>query len=485
MKIWVNHKALPLFFIFLLIGLTSCDSFKKLQDPNKPTSSTNKETEGELDEIQGKRVYNPETGNYEVVTDVTGDLDTINWSEPAPTEVIPPITSDATQNGESAVFDEDTEKLYSYNVVLALPFLADKYDAVENKIDRRSVPALNFYEGAKMAFDVLSGEGVNLEVSVLDTRASEGSTIQLTNNYEAQTAHLIIGTFRNSTGRAMAGFAKKNKTPFVSPIYPHQNLTDDNPFFIQLNPSAKTHAEAIMNHAKAKFQPDQIVVFGRNNSQEQELMQYYLDAHFAMEGGSANADSIQFVTIDEATMPIDDFDFEPYMDELSTTAFIIASSSQSFVYAMLRNIDLKKEDNSVVVYGQPRWKDFTQIGYQLYETMNVHITSDAYLNPDDFNVQSFKEGFYNKFGMPPTTEAFKGYDTVLFFGRMLQEFGTGFKGKLDQNAKDGLHTRFDIQRAVTGPLESVEGADLNKFDQFMNKHLNILEFTGYQFRKAD
>ncbi len=487
MKIWVNHKALPFLFIFLLIGFTSCDSFKKLQDPNKPTSPTNKDAEkdSELDEIQGKRVYNPETGNYEVVTDVTGDLDTINWSEATPEEIIvPPITSDATQNGEGTVFDENTEKLNSYNLVLALPFLADKYDAAENKIDRRSVPALNFYEGAKMAFDVLSGEGVNLEVSVLDTRASEGSTIQLTNSYEAQTAHLIIGTFRNSTGRAMAGFAKKNSTPFVSPIYPHQNLTADNPFFIQLNPSEKTHAEAIMQHAKARFQPDQIVIFGRNNSQEQRLMQYYLQAHYAMEG-STMVDSIEFVTIDEETMPVDDFDFAPYMNELSTTAFIIASSSQSFVYSMLRNLDLKKEDNSIVVYGQPRWKDFTQIGYQLYETMNVHITSDAYLNPDDFDVQSFKEGFYNKFGMPPTTEAFKGYDTVLFFGRMLHEFGTGFKSKLDQNAKDGLHTRFDIQRAVTGDLQSVEGPDLNKFDQFMNKHLNILEFTGYQFRKAD
>ena len=482
MKIWGNHKALPLFFIFLLIGLSSCDSLKKVQEPTKPTTSTNEEEE--LDEIQGKRVYNPETGDYEVVTDVTGELDTIVWTEPALEEVVPPITSDATQNGGEAVFDEETELLFSYNLVLALPFLADRYNAADNKIDRRSIPALNFYEGAKMAFDVLSGEGVNLEVSVLDTRASEGSTIQLTNNYEAQTAHLIIGTFRNSTARAMAEFAKNNSTPFVSPIFPHQNLTNDNPFFIQLNPSAKTHAEAIMGHAKNKFQPDQIVVFGRNIEQEQELMQYYLDAHFAIEG-STNVDTIQLVTIDKDTMSIDDFDFEPYMNELSSTAFIIASSNQSFVYAMLRNLDLKKEDHSIVVYGQPRWKNFTQIGYQYYETMNVHITSDAYLNPDNFDVQSFKEGFYNKFGMPPTTEAFKGYDTALFFGRMLKEFGTGFKGKLDQNAKDGLHTRFDIQRAVTGPLESVEGADLNRFDQFMNKHLNILEFTGYQFRKAD
>lgn len=487
MKSWVNKKSFPLLLLVLLVGFTSCDSFKKIQKPTKPNTETgNKDDDDtELDEIQGKRVFNPETGDYEVVTDVTGDLDTIQWKE-APEEItVPPITSDATQNGGSPNYDENTEYLETYNLVLALPFLADKYDPVENKIDRRSIPALNFYEGAKMAFDVLSGEGINLNVNVVDTRASEGSTIQLTNNYEVQTAHLVLGTFRNSTAKAMAGFAKKNKTTFVSPFYPHQNLTQDNEYFIQLNPSEKTHAEAIMSHVKEKFQPNQIVIFGRNDPKERQLMDYYLQAHYAIEG-STDVDSIQMVIIDDENPSLDNTDFEPYMDELSTTAFIIASSSQSAVYAMLRKMDLVKDNKSIVVYGQPRWQNFTQIGYEIYESLNVHISSESYLNPDDFDIQSFKEGFYNKYGMPPTAEAFKGYDSVLYFGRMMNEHGTGFRNKLDQNAKDGLHTRYNIQRVITTtPVGGLEGENLNRFDQYMNKYLNILEFSGYQFRKAD
>jgi len=482
MRSWTNNKLFPLLFLLFLGIFTSCDSFKKIQSPDKTTNGADKDGNDELDEIQGKRVFNPETGEYEVVTDVTGTLDTIAWKD-APEEVtIPPISSPATQ-GE--IVDENTDLLNSYNMVIALPFLADKYDAVEDKIDRRSVPALNFYEGAKMAFDDLAGEGVNLDISVLDTRAQEGTTIQLTNNnYELQNAHLVIGSFRNSTARALASFAKNNEKTFVSPFYPHQNLTIDNPYFIQLNPSEKTHAEAVMQHVKNKFQPSNIVVFARNDPQEIRLMNYYLDAHYAIEG-STIADSIKLVIIDDESPSLENTDFEPYMDEINTTAFIIASSSQSFVYAMLRNIDLEKEDRSIVVYGQPRWKDFTQISYQYYETMNVHISSETYLNPDDDNIQAFKENFYNKFGMPPTTEAFKGYDTVLYFGRMLKEFGTGFKHKLDVNPANGLHTRFDIQRTVTQPKGGLEGDALNKFDQYMNKHLNILEFSGYQFRKAD
>lgn len=482
MRSWTNNKLFPLLILLFLVSFTACDSFKKIQSPDKTTTGGNKDGNDELDEIQGKRVFNPETGEYEVVTDVTGTLDTIAWKD-APTEVtIPPISSPTTQ-GE--IVDENTDLLSTYNMVLALPFLADKYNAAEDKIDRRSVPALNFYEGAKMAFDVLAGEGVNLDVSVLDTRAQEGTTIQLTNNnYELQNAHLVIGSFRNSTARAFAAFAKKNEKTFVSPIYPHQNLTTDNPYFIQLNPSEKAHAEAVMQHVKNKFKPENIVVFARSDAQEIRLMNYYLDAHYAIEG-STMADSIKLVIIDDESPSLENTDFEPYMDDINTTAFIIASSSQSFVYAMLRNIDLEKEDRSIVVYGQPRWKDFTQISYQFYETMNVHISSESYLNPDDDTIQDFRVNFYNKYGLPPTTEAFKGYDSVLYFGRMLKEFGTGFKNKLDVNPQDGLHTRFDIQRTVTQPRGGAEGDALNQFDQYMNKHLNILEFSEYQFRKAD
>ncbi|MEM6317673.1 MAG: ABC transporter substrate-binding protein [Bacteroidota bacterium] len=465
-------SLLFIFGIAFLMLFTACDSLKKVPQPDKP-----KEENEELEEIQGKRVFNPETGTYEVVTDVTGDLDTIQWI-PAGEEVAPPITSEATGRAE-----ENTTFLDNYKMVLALPFLADKYNAAEDRIDRRSIPALNFYEGAKMALDVLSGEGANLEISVLDTRASQGTVMQLTNNFDLETANLVIGTFRNSTARAMAEFAKRREIPFVSPYFPHQNLVTDNEFFIQINPSERTHAEAIMKHAKERFRPNQIVIFGRNDPQEREIMQFYSDAHFAIEGGTF-ADSIRMVYLDDDVAALDQLKFDEYMDEINTTAFIIASSSQSFVYAMLRNIDLEKEDRSVVVYGQPRWKDFTQISYELYETMNVHISSEYYLNPNDVAIQTFKENFYNKYGMPPTVEAFKGYDTALYFGRLMQEYGTGFRYKLDQSPKNALHTQFDIQRTVTRP-RSVEGEALDRFDQFMNKHLNILEFSGYQFRKAD
>lgn len=175
-----------IFLLILFVCTTACDPLKKVQ-----TTTGNNQQE-ELDEIEGKRVYNQETGQYEVVTDVTGEMESVNWEEE--TNTAPPISSEATDSGvvisnsgddrnnpnnADPLLDENTDFLPTYNMVLALPFMTHQNYSNDDAINPKSIPALNFYEGAKMAFDVLSNEEVNLEINVLDTKASEGDTRKL------------------------------------------------------------------------------------------------------------------------------------------------------------------------------------------------------------------------------------------------------------------------------------------------------------------
>ena len=273
-----TKTVLSLFVLFL--SLCACDSLKQVQSTtdNKTSQSGN----GELDAIEGKRVYNPDTGQYEVVKDVTGELEEVVWEEEENTA--PPISSEATdllESGETLPstgddnYEEDAELLPTYNMVLALPFLANQVSSYDTKIDNKSLIALNFYEGAKMAFDVLSNEEINLDVHILDTRATETETRSLTYRYELSQAHLIIGTFKNSNTKVVADFAQQSKIPFVSPYYPHNFLVDTNRYFIQLNPSIKTHCEAVMQHVKSQYSPEQIILVGRDTRREQGIINLY------------------------------------------------------------------------------------------------------------------------------------------------------------------------------------------------------------------
>ena len=494
----INTKAV--FFLFvLLLSLSACDSLKQLQ-PTRTDNNKTSQSDGELDAIEGKRVYNPETGKYEVVTDVTGELEEVEWQEEDKT---PPISSEATDlleggqtlpNGGNDNFEEE-ELLPAYKMVLALPFLANQVSSYDTKIDDRSLIALNFYEGAKMAFDVLSTEEVNLDVYVLDTRASETETRSLTYRHELSQAHVIIGTFKNSNTKVVADFAQQTKTPFVSPYYPHNNLVDTNRYFIQLNPSINTHCEAVMQHVKSRYSPDQIILVGRETRREQGIINLYQQAHFKL-SGSSEVPPLKVLSIRDQTASLENTEIKEHFLEGKKTVFIIASSNEGFVYSMLRKIDIAKknrdndnnatglEDNELVVYGQPRWKDFTKISYDYYEKLNLHISSESFLDPESYEVKSFKQNFFNHYGTVPTDQAFNGYDTVLYFGRMLKQFGPSFSNKLDQNYNNMLHTRFAINRVVTKP-RTTGMENLNQFDQYENTFVNILEFKDYRFQRVN
>ncbi len=489
-----------IFLLILFICTTACDPLKKVQ----PSTGSTQQQGEELDEIEGKRVYNQETGKYEVVTDVTGEMETINWEEES--NATPPISSEATDSGivvnnpndatnntdnTDSVLDENTDFLPSYNMVLALPFMTHQNYTNDDAVNPKSIPALNFYEGAKMAFDVLSNEGVNLEVNVLDTKAGEDDTRNLTSLSTLQEAHLIIGTFRNSTAKIMAEYAQARQIPFVSPYYPHNALVENNPYFIQLNPSVFAHTDAAIQFLKSKYQDDQIVLVGRKTRRDQGMLNLYQKAHYKY-SGTTDVSPLKQIIIEDNTSSLEDTSLKEHFVKDRPTIFLIASSQESFAYAILRKIDIEKknfdeenedialEDDPVIVFGQPKWKDFTKISYDSYEKLNLHITSESFVNPNNPSIKAFRQNFYNRYGTLPTEEAIKGYDTVLFFGRQLKNKGTGFLNTLDQERDNGLLTQFTIDRIVTQQRE-VSDDNLSIFDQHENSNIHVLEFRGFQF----
>ncbi|HRD80907.1 MAG TPA: hypothetical protein PLL53_09130, partial [Saprospiraceae bacterium] len=122
-----------------------------------------------------------------VKTAPTQPMDTVKWKEISMT-ASPPITSEGVfvdrepSNPVVTTVDPATgsSKLETYNVAIVLPFQTDKFTA-QGQVPANSSWALNFYSGAKMALDELRAEGgPNLNVAVLDTKATESGMMELT-----------------------------------------------------------------------------------------------------------------------------------------------------------------------------------------------------------------------------------------------------------------------------------------------------------------
>ena len=67
--------------------------------------------------------------------------------------------------------DSTIKKQPIYKMVFLLPFVSQKFIAVQNReIPIRSIKAIEFYEGAQIALEQLKKTGVNLKVDVLDCK---------------------------------------------------------------------------------------------------------------------------------------------------------------------------------------------------------------------------------------------------------------------------------------------------------------------------
>lgn len=474
-------------FLLILIGsFSACDLFKKL-----PTEEDEKFKDNEtLDDLQGRKVYDPVTGTYVYVPDnvLTVKMDTIRWKET-------PVNPDQMITTEGAfvevgdridVLGENeigSKFLSAYNVSVILPFMSQRFDPNSVEVNRSSLMALNFYSGARMALDELDSEGIKLNVNVFDSEASEAVVSNLLrSNPEVQGSHMIIGPFKTENVRLVAESVKSTGQVFVSPYSASSSISMRNPNYVQISPTLKTHCESIIRHARTQFRPDQIVLVARDRRGERESLEYFQEENYRIMG-ARNPESQLKEYIIANDEDFEQIDVLPLLELQDTTVFIIPSWQETFVYSLLRKIELARgEFSHVVVYGMPQWANFELIDFEYYEKLNVHISSNTYINPVQTDVKFFRSRFFDRFGAPPTDEAYIGYDIMLYMGRMIKKHGTKFQYALDRESARYLHTRFNINRVVT---PTTTGAENLPIDQFENKYVNILQFQDYYFQLSN
>lgn len=480
-----GNNILALAFI-LIISLSSCELFKTAQN-GEDIADNNKE---ELDAVTGKKVYNPETGRWETVEEFPVEkIDTVVWKDVPPSSY-PPIVSDGSNkidvNSTEVIGVDDigSEKLSSYNVAMMLPFLSQRFSATDTEIYDNSLWAIQYYAGAKMALDKLEEEGIKLNVSVLDTEASPYRTDDLLRtSSDLLNAHLIIGPYRKENLAKVANFAKQNNISFVSPHSASANITQKNPNYIQVSPTLRTHCESIMAHALDNFSVENIVLVSRENEKEKARLAFFYDQYSADTEGKGLPEDLEELTIPDKTYSFADLDLKPYLEGRDTTVFIVPSWSENYIYALLHKIeDTRTENNHVVVYGMPQWINFEKVEYEYYEKLNVRVTSGTFINRLSSEAQSFKRSFFERYGVVPNSEAYLGYDVMLYFGRMINKYGTKFQYYLDKEPiQEALLTEFWFNRRLSPSPINEEQMSIERFE---NSYVNLLEFKDYYFQKV-
>jgi ABC-type branched-subunit amino acid transport system substrate-binding protein len=336
----------------------------------------------------------------------------------------------------------DTSKVH--RIALFVPLYLDSaFDAGHNyrygkTFPKQSLSGLEFYEGAEFAVDSLQKEGVKMELHVFDTR-SKSSTIGLVSAIPIfDSVNLIIGSVTGNEYLQLASLAKQRNIPFISATYPNDGGVKDNPNVIIVNSKLNTHIQSVYNYILRNLGTGKIILFRRKDKSDDRVADVFKSLNNSPGGG--------VLTIQTVTLP-DYFtlnDVKPYLDSVRQNTIIAGSLDENFGRNLaVAGLGLIK-DYQINLVGMPTWdgiKDFNKPDYKLLPI----IYSTTFYNPllDKWSI-AFEEAYKRKTYSRPSDMAFKGFEILYCFTKLLKKHDTAFVANLSDKSFR-LLTEFDFK----------------------------------------
>lgn len=325
-------------------------------------------------------------------------------------------------------------------------------------------PGLEFYQGAQAAFDSLSKIGAPLEVFVYDSRARNRSLAQQVNGPELQNVELIIGHSNANEVRVLADAAAKKKVPFISATLPNDASITNNPYYVVLNSTLRTHAENIYRYLQKYHSLDRIVVLRKNGTQEDQLKEYFQEA--AKTTASVPL-KMQFVDIGS------EWDYSRLtktLDSTRKTVCIAGSLDENFGLALAESLADVSSTYPVTLIGMPTW-DGLNFTRSEFKGLDIIYTTPFYYGRPSALSTKITNDFIARVDGRPTDMYYRGYETALRFALLLLDSKKDIASNLTRKG-NYIFTQFDIQPVFLNKQNMT-------LDYFENKKLYFVKiFNG-------
>src|SRR5262249_16740223 len=174
-----------------------------------------------------------------------------------------------------------TDSVKRHRIAVFVPLYLDSaFDASGNyRYDKNFPkfinPGLEFYEGAQLALDSLQAEKAMLDVQIYDTRSATQSMEQILQSPDFQQTELIIGHVVSSELYQLANAAQHKNIPFLNVNFPNDGGITNNPDFVILNSTLKTHCEGLYKFIQRNWATSNILLFRKKGTQEDRLKDYF------------------------------------------------------------------------------------------------------------------------------------------------------------------------------------------------------------------
>jgi hypothetical protein len=307
-----------------------------------------------------------------------------------------------------------------------------------NSISKSNMPGLEFYNGVMMAIDSLNAEGVNAEVFFYDTKSAAEPLNVILENPDLKSLSLIIASFNNRAEiKTLADFALVNKIPLISATYPNDGGIIENPYFVLINSTLKTHVDALYKFLQRTYATSNIVWVKKKGQMDDLIQSYFTDNNKKTPAVPLKVKTVELID----SFPTADLLIK--LDSNRQNIVVCGTLNEGFAMSVIKTLSTNINYATIVI-GMPNWDGFRDLFKPEYKAVGVIYTSPYNYTRTDKLGLYLTTKYRNKFLSRPSDLVFKGYESFYHFTKLSIKYRENLTHNLsDKSFK--LFNDFDIQ----------------------------------------
>lgn len=356
----------------------------------------------------------------------------------------------------------NSSKKERYRVDILMPLnldvLVQDNKPVYKTPPQHAVPAINFYEGVKLAVEALNKQEHKLDIHIHDISSRNKGIRRFIDDPGFQQTDLIIGYVQSSEIPELAIFAKNHQINFLSVLSPSDAGIIDNPYFLLVQPTLTTHTQKLVDYALNKHPLNPKYLFYLDDTPVQKESLNQLEKSLNQE---------EYIEIDCAKSIFNKDSLVTIFDSTRTNIIFINILSTTIASSVLKELSGLTSNYRFEVYGMPSWKTLNGINTKdSFPGLEIYYTSPFYYELNSRPGKELSETYKKQYGPEPSEMVFRGFESLYWMADLLKKYGNRFNDHI-HDVRAVPFTRYTI---------SPTWNEKNDFLYMENKNLYIFHY---------
>jgi len=312
------------------------------------------------------------------------------------------------------------------------------------RLNARSEPFLQFYQGVLMAADSLKHLGYTIDLNVYDTGRDAERTRLLAGELNRLNPDLIIGPVYSNTYKALAEQIANRSIPMIYPLSSRGRDIAPYPNAVQMNISPAALVEEMAAWIAANSAGVHLINIlpdgGRNGGEESRLPALVRERLRA--NGTETMTDLRW----HARMRLDTLRriMKPQVENI----ILFPSVDEAAASRTLPVLSALTDHFRITVIGFPEWLKFTAVDDEVFYKLNLKIFTNSYVDHRAENARTFSARHREYFHAEPGNLANRAFDMCMYFLPLVNTERANTLNTLREKDRDGLFTRFRLRPAT-------------------------------------